>query len=75
MTEHPFPKTLPEGALRAADAALPDIPFDPVPRLLTAAAADSGPPKRGRKLVCRPNADARRTKDADPPVARAGRCP
>ena len=50
-------------------------PIDPVPRLLTAAAADSGPPKRGRKLVCRPNADARRTKDADPPVARAGRCP
>ena len=33
MTEHPFPKTLPEGALRAADADLPDIPFDPVPRL------------------------------------------
>ena len=49
-------------------------PIDPVPRLLTAAAASRTPP-RGRKLVCRPNADARRTKDADPPVARVGRCP
>ena len=49
-------------------------PIDPRPRLLTAAAA-SGPSKRGRKLVCRPNADARRTKDADPAVARVGRCP
>jgi murein DD-endopeptidase MepM/ murein hydrolase activator NlpD len=50
-------------------------PIDPVPRLLTAAAASSTPAKRGRKLVCRPNADARRTKDADPAVARADRCP
>lgn len=50
-------------------------PIDPVPRLLTAAAAGSETPERGRKLVCRPNADARRTKDADPPVARVGRCP
>jgi len=34
MTEHHFPKTLPDGALdRAAGEALPDIPFDPVPRL------------------------------------------
>ena len=49
-------------------------PIDPVPRLLTAAAARRTP-KRGRKLVCRPNADARRTHDADPPVARVGRCP
>jgi murein DD-endopeptidase MepM/ murein hydrolase activator NlpD len=50
-------------------------PIDPVPRLLAAAAAAGRPAKRGRKLVCRPNADARRTNDADPPVARAGRCP
>jgi peptidoglycan hydrolase-like protein with peptidoglycan-binding domain len=50
-------------------------PIDPVPRLLVAAAAKGRPPKRGRKLVCRPNADARRTNDADPPVARVGRCP
>ena len=50
-------------------------PIDPRPRLLTAAAANGGSPKRGRKLVCRPNADARRTKDADPAVARVGRCP
>jgi peptidoglycan hydrolase-like protein with peptidoglycan-binding domain len=51
-------------------------PIDPVPRLLTAAAAGR-PPKRStrRKLICRPNADARRTKDADPPVARFSRCP
>ncbi len=33
MTEHIFPKILPEGALnRAGDADLPVIPFDPVPR-------------------------------------------
>jgi peptidoglycan hydrolase-like protein with peptidoglycan-binding domain len=50
-------------------------PIDPVPRLLTAAAAARRPSRRGRKLVCRPNADARRTKDANPPVARFGRCP
>ena len=50
-------------------------PIDPVPRLLAAAAANRRPTKRGRKLVCRPNADARRTNDADPPVARVDRCP
>jgi hypothetical protein len=50
-------------------------PIDPVPRLLTAAAAKSRPATRSRPLACRPNADARRTKDADPPVARVGRCP
>jgi peptidoglycan hydrolase-like protein with peptidoglycan-binding domain len=49
-------------------------PIDPRPRLLTAAAAGAAHPS-GRKLVCRPNADARRTKDADPPVARFSRCP
>ncbi len=50
-------------------------PIDPRPRLLTAAAATSGTAEPRRKLVCRPNADARRTKDADPPVARFSRCP
>jgi peptidoglycan hydrolase-like protein with peptidoglycan-binding domain len=50
-------------------------PIDPRPRLLTAAAAGRKPRRRGRRLVCRPNADARRTRNADPPVARFGRCP
>jgi peptidoglycan hydrolase-like protein with peptidoglycan-binding domain len=50
-------------------------PIDPRPRLLTAAAAGSGPARGDRELVCRPNADARRTKDADPPIARVDRCP
>jgi len=50
-------------------------PIDPRPRLLTAAAAGSGVSDGGRRLVCRPNADARRTKDADPPVAHLDRCP
>ena len=50
-------------------------PIDPRPRLLTAAAAGRGPTRQGRRLACRPNADARRTSDADPPVARFGRCP
>jgi murein DD-endopeptidase MepM/ murein hydrolase activator NlpD len=49
-------------------------PIDPAPRLLAAAA---GRARRGsrRRLVCRPNADAWGTRDADPPVARLGRCP
>jgi len=52
-------------------------PIDPRPRLLTAAAAGDRERmrRRGRPLVCRPNADARRTRNADPPVARLGRCP
>jgi peptidoglycan hydrolase-like protein with peptidoglycan-binding domain len=50
-------------------------PIDPRPRLLTAAAAGGERKRRGRRLVCRPNADARRTTNADPPVARLGRCP
>ena len=50
-------------------------PIDPRPRLLTAAAASLGPAHGARRLTCRPNADARRTRDADPPVARIGRCP
>ena len=33
MTQHDFPKTLPAGALASAEEAMPDIPFDPVPRL------------------------------------------
>ena len=33
VTDHHFPKTLPDGALDRAGDALPDIPFDPVPRL------------------------------------------
>ena len=34
MTEHHFPQTLPDGAfVPVGDEALPDIPFDPVPRL------------------------------------------
>lgn len=45
-------------------------PIDPVPRLLAATAAQAG-----RRLVCRPNADAWSTKDTDPPVARFGSCP
>ncbi len=50
-------------------------PIDPSPRLLTAAAASRAPTQHVRRLACRPNADARRTSDADPPVARFGRCP
>jgi hypothetical protein len=29
----------------------------------------------GSVLTCRPNADTRRTRDTDPPLARFGRCP
>lgn len=51
-------------------------PIDPVARMLTVTAAgrrsSSG---RRRRLVCRPNADARRTRDADPARARIDRCP
>ena len=50
-------------------------PIDPAPRLLTAAAAGRKARGRDRRLSCRPNADARRTRDADPPRARLGRCP
>jgi peptidoglycan hydrolase-like protein with peptidoglycan-binding domain len=49
-------------------------PIDPAPRLLAATAARAETASVGQ-LVCRPNADARRTKDADPLVARFGRCP
>jgi peptidoglycan hydrolase-like protein with peptidoglycan-binding domain len=49
-------------------------PVDPMPRMLatSAARAEAG---SGRPLVCRPNADARHTRDTDPPVAQIGRCP
>jgi peptidoglycan hydrolase-like protein with peptidoglycan-binding domain len=50
-------------------------PIDPRPRLLAAAAAGRRPQRPLRSFTCRPNADAWRTKDADPPVARFGRCP
>ena len=52
-------------------------PIDPVPRLLDAVSARAGrwASRRARRLVCRANADARSTRDTDPPVARFGRCP
>jgi hypothetical protein len=49
-------------------------PIDPVPRLLSAVAARAHL-RPGRRLVCRPNADAWGTPDADPATARMGRCP
>lgn len=49
-------------------------PIDPLPRLLTAAATRAGRRSR-RPLTCRPNADAWSSRDADPPLARLGRCP
>jgi murein DD-endopeptidase MepM/ murein hydrolase activator NlpD len=56
-------------------------PIDPTPRLLAVSAArslraparSSRAPKRRRR--CRPNADARHTRNTDPPVARLNRCP
>lgn len=48
-------------------------PIDPLSRLLAATArAGTG---SARRLVCRPNADARRTPDSDPLRARVDRCP
>jgi peptidoglycan hydrolase-like protein with peptidoglycan-binding domain len=49
-------------------------PIDPVPLLLPTTAARAGRGTSGR-IVCRPNPDARSTKDTDPPFARIGRCP
>jgi peptidoglycan hydrolase-like protein with peptidoglycan-binding domain len=49
-------------------------PIDPVPRLLDIRAARAARGSR-RRLVCRPNADAWNAADADPAVARFGRCP
>lgn len=53
-------------------------PIDPVPRMLDAVSAQARAAGRSggaQPLVCRPNADARATRDTDPPVARFGRCP
>ncbi len=54
-------------------------PIDPRPRMLGAASAGSAARAAGtppvRTLVCRPNADARATRDADPFRARIDRCP
>jgi murein DD-endopeptidase MepM/ murein hydrolase activator NlpD len=49
-------------------------PIDPVPRLLSATATRARR-RPARRLVCRPNADAWNTRDADPPFARLGHCP
>jgi len=49
-------------------------PIDPRPRLLAATAARAARAS-GRRLVCRPNADAWNSRDADPPLARLDRCP
>jgi murein DD-endopeptidase MepM/ murein hydrolase activator NlpD len=54
-------------------------PIDPTPRLLSVRSARSlrasKRPARGKRRRCRPNADARRTRNTDPPVARLDRCP
>ncbi|MDQ6751134.1 MAG: peptidoglycan-binding protein [Actinomycetota bacterium] len=49
-------------------------PIDPIPRLLASTASRRQRHPAGL-LVCRPNADARGTRDADPASARYGRCP
>lgn len=49
-------------------------PIDPMARMLAASAARSMPGARPR-LVCRANADALSARDADPAIARFGRCP
>jgi Peptidase family M23/Putative peptidoglycan binding domain len=48
-------------------------PINPAPLLLSAVAARSA--GHHRRLACRPNADARSSRDADPPLARYDRCP
>ncbi len=56
-------------------------PIDPMPRLLSISAARAlrAPGRtlraRGHRRRCRPNADARHTRNTDPPVARLDRCP
>ncbi|CAA9472578.1 MAG: hypothetical protein AVDCRST_MAG53-4 [uncultured Solirubrobacteraceae bacterium] len=60
------------------EARLFGSPVDPAPRLLTAVAASREHVTRDRprrRLTCRPNGDARLTRDADPALAREGRCP
>lgn len=49
-------------------------PIDPITRLLSVYAAGSAR-RPVRRLVCRPNGDARGTRDSDPLVARLDRCP
>jgi murein DD-endopeptidase MepM/ murein hydrolase activator NlpD len=49
-------------------------PIDPVPYLLSKAAARTLR-SSARRLVCRPNADARGSRDTDPAFARIDRCP
>jgi hypothetical protein len=48
-------------------------PIDPAPLLLSAFSAGKRP-RTGRRLICRPNADAWGTRDADPAYARYDRC-
>jgi peptidoglycan hydrolase-like protein with peptidoglycan-binding domain len=55
-------------------------PIDPMPRLLAVSAAralkaPARAARKGKRRRCRPNADARRTRNTDPPVARLNRCP
>ena len=50
-------------------------PIDPVPRLLSTVALRADAPPRRSAPVCAPNADARPTRDTDPPFARLDRCP
>jgi hypothetical protein len=50
-------------------------PINPAPLLLSVAAARASQHHHRRHLVCRPNADARSARDADPPLARYDRCP
>jgi murein DD-endopeptidase MepM/ murein hydrolase activator NlpD len=55
-------------------------PIDPMPRLLSRAARSlrasaRSARARGRKRRCRANADARHTRNTDPPVAQLDRCP
>lgn len=50
-------------------------PIDPRPRMLGAAATSRASTIRVRRLLCRPNADALVTRDADPLRARIDRCP
>jgi murein DD-endopeptidase MepM/ murein hydrolase activator NlpD len=56
------------------EARLFGTPIDPTPRLLAASRAGAHPASDAA-LICRPNADARKTKDTDPLVARLGVCP
>ena len=50
-------------------------PIDPTPRLLAGTAAARFARAGTRRRRCRPNADARRTRNTDPLLARIDRCP